>query len=108
MPRQVNAEAAAGEAPRLAPPPPDLMADRPGWLDLFFPKGGSAMIKEISAVAAVGLDQALPRQARVVKSKWLRDLLTFAMVFGPGLIVMEADNDAGAVPPTCRPGPSMA
>jgi Mn2+/Fe2+ NRAMP family transporter len=73
------------------------MADRPGWLDLFFPKGGSAMIKEISAVAAVGLDQALPRQARVVKSKWLRDLLTFAMVFGPGLIVMEADNDAGAV-----------
>src|SRR5579871_1206822 len=34
---------------------------------------------------------------RTVRSKWLRNLLTFAMVMGPGLIVMEADNDAGAV-----------
>src|SRR6202522_949862 len=33
----------------------------------------------------------------VVKRKWQRNLLTFFMVFGPGLIVMEADNDAGAV-----------
>jgi NRAMP (natural resistance-associated macrophage protein)-like metal ion transporter len=33
----------------------------------------------------------------VVKSKWARDLLTFLMVMGPGLIVMVADNDAGAV-----------
>jgi hypothetical protein len=32
-----------------------------------------------------------------VKSPLLRSLLTFLMVFGPGLIVMEADNDAGAV-----------
>ena len=32
-----------------------------------------------------------------VKSPLLRNLLTFLMVFGPGLIVMEADNDAGAV-----------
>lgn len=32
-----------------------------------------------------------------VRSNWLRKLLTFAMVMGPGLIVMEADNDAGAV-----------
>jgi NRAMP (natural resistance-associated macrophage protein)-like metal ion transporter len=32
-----------------------------------------------------------------VKSKWTRDLLTFLMVVGPGLIVMVADNDAGAV-----------
>jgi hypothetical protein len=30
-----------------------------------------------------------------VSSNWLRKLLTFAMVMGPGLIVMEADNDAG-------------
>lgn len=37
-----------------------------------------------------------PRGIRV-KSPWLRQLLTFLMVFGPGLIVMEADNDAGAV-----------
>ncbi len=32
-----------------------------------------------------------------VSSNWLRKVLTFAMVMGPGLIVMEADNDAGAV-----------
>jgi Mn2+/Fe2+ NRAMP family transporter len=36
-------------------------------------------------------------QARVVRSRWARDILTFFMVCGPGLIVMEADNDAGAV-----------
>ena len=34
---------------------------------------------------------------RVVYRVWQRELLTFLMVFGPGLIVMEADNDAGAV-----------
>jgi Mn2+/Fe2+ NRAMP family transporter len=28
---------------------------------------------------------------------WQKHILTFLMVFGPGLIVMEADNDAGAV-----------
>ena len=33
----------------------------------------------------------------VVNRKWQKSLLTFFMVFGPGLIVMEADNDAGAV-----------
>ena len=36
-------------------------------------------------------------RGRVVRSRWNRDLLTFLMVCGPGLIVMEADNDAGAV-----------
>jgi Mn2+/Fe2+ NRAMP family transporter len=36
-------------------------------------------------------------QGTVVKSKWLHSLLTFLVVFGPGLIVMVADNDAGAV-----------
>lgn len=38
-----------------------------------------------------------PLRGRVVRSKWLYRLMTFLMVFGPGLIVMEADNDAGAV-----------
>ena len=38
-----------------------------------------------------------PARVRVVRSRWARDLLTFLMVCGPGLIVMEADNDAGAV-----------
>ena len=33
----------------------------------------------------------------VVRSAWKKHVLTFLMVFGPGLIVMEADNDAGAV-----------
>jgi Mn2+/Fe2+ NRAMP family transporter len=33
----------------------------------------------------------------VVRTSWQRNLLTFLMVVGPGLIVMEADNDAGAV-----------
>jgi Mn2+/Fe2+ NRAMP family transporter len=33
----------------------------------------------------------------VVRHRWQQRLLTFLMVFGPGLIVMEADNDAGAV-----------
>jgi Mn2+/Fe2+ NRAMP family transporter len=32
-----------------------------------------------------------------VSNKWAAHVLTFLMVFGPGLIVMEADNDAGAV-----------
>src|ERR1700738_5223542 len=32
-----------------------------------------------------------------VSNKWVAHVLTFLMVFGPGLIVMEADNDAGAV-----------
>jgi Mn2+/Fe2+ NRAMP family transporter len=36
-------------------------------------------------------------RGKVVRSKWAYNLLTFLMVFGPGLIVMEADNDAGAV-----------
>jgi Mn2+/Fe2+ NRAMP family transporter len=33
----------------------------------------------------------------LVRRRWQQRLLTFLMVFGPGLIVMEADNDAGAV-----------
>src|ERR1700681_3559671 len=32
-----------------------------------------------------------------VSNKWTAHALTFLMVLGPGLIVMEADNDAGAV-----------
>jgi NRAMP (natural resistance-associated macrophage protein)-like metal ion transporter len=47
---------------------------------------------------AAGLEtEVVPVRGRVVKSKWARNLLTFLMVFGPGLIVMVADNDAGAV-----------
>jgi NRAMP (natural resistance-associated macrophage protein)-like metal ion transporter len=45
-------------------------------------------IKAASPPAAKGV---------VVRHSWQKHLLTFLMVFGPGLIVMEADNDAGAV-----------
>jgi Mn2+/Fe2+ NRAMP family transporter len=38
-----------------------------------------------------------PASGLVVRHSWQKHLLTFLMVFGPGLIVMEADNDAGAV-----------
>lgn len=39
----------------------------------------------------------LPVRGRVVRSRSLYRVLTLLTVFGPGLIVMEADNDAGAV-----------
>jgi len=56
------------------------------------------MIDKAIATPAPGVDtEIVPARGRVVKSKWTRDLLTFLMVFGPGLIVMVADNDAGAV-----------
>src|ERR1700738_3137658 len=40
---------------------------------------------------------ATPSRGVVVRNPWARNLLSFLVVFGPGLIVMEADNDAGAV-----------
>jgi hypothetical protein len=39
----------------------------------------------------------IPVAEVVVRSAWQLRIVTFLMVFGPGLIVMEADNDAGAV-----------
>jgi Mn2+/Fe2+ NRAMP family transporter len=41
--------------------------------------------------------QAAPAHGIIVKSRWAHSLLTFLAVLGPGLIVMVADNDAGAV-----------
>jgi len=43
------------------------------------------------------IDTTPAPQSVVVRRRWQAHLLTFLMVFGPGLIVMEADNDAGAV-----------
>jgi len=40
---------------------------------------------------------ATPPQGIAVRRPWQRSLLTFLLVVGPGLIVMAADNDAGAV-----------
>ena len=56
------------------------------------------MTNKLIPLAAAGVEVESPSGPRaVVKSKWARKLLTFLMVFGPGLIVMVADNDAGAV-----------
>jgi Mn2+/Fe2+ NRAMP family transporter len=42
-------------------------------------------------------NNAVPAKAFMVKGKWMQRLMTFLMVMGPGVIVMIADNDAGAV-----------
>jgi Mn2+/Fe2+ NRAMP family transporter len=57
------------------------------------------MIQEkVLSISTAGVETTLPPvRGRVVRSKWLYSVLTFLVVFGPGLIVMEADNDAGAV-----------
>jgi NRAMP (natural resistance-associated macrophage protein)-like metal ion transporter len=56
------------------------------------------MKNKFLTMPASGLEgEVMPVRGRIAKSKWTRDLLTFLMVLGPGLIVMEADNDAGAV-----------
>lgn len=46
---------------------------------------------------AIDSNQRTRAHGIVVRRSWQRGFLTFLMVFGPGLIVMEADNDAGAV-----------
>jgi Mn2+/Fe2+ NRAMP family transporter len=43
-----------------------------------------------------------------MRSSYLARLLTYLMVMGPGLVVMEADNDAGAWPLTPRRAGNMA
>ncbi len=58
------------------------------------------MQAEVIASSTAEIDaptEATLVRGRVVHSKWARNVLTFLMVFGPGLIVMVADNDAGAV-----------
>jgi Mn2+/Fe2+ NRAMP family transporter len=56
------------------------------------------MQEKVLTISTAGLEATPPAiRGRVVRSKWLYHLLTFLVVFGPGLIVMEADNDAGAV-----------
>ena len=51
----------------------------------------------LKATIMPGEPLAAPSRVRRVRTPWQRDVLTFLMVLGPGLIVMEADNDAGAV-----------
>src|SRR5579864_5038672 len=56
------------------------------------------MANEVLTISTAGVEATLPPvRGRVVRSRWVYSFLTFLTVFGPGLIVMEADNDAGAV-----------
>jgi Mn2+/Fe2+ NRAMP family transporter len=56
------------------------------------------MQARVTAISRAGLDAEVPVvRGMVVRSRWAQNVLTFLMVFGPGLIVMVADNDAGAV-----------
>src|SRR5260370_2182660 len=65
-----------------------------GQVESFFHEGGEAL--DLNAKTSTP-DLRSNRRGYKVRSPWVRNLLTFLMVFGPGLIVMEADNDAGAV-----------
>lgn len=55
----------------------------------------SAFANDVAMAAGMELREATP--GKVVATQRKKNLLTFLMVLGPGLIVMEADNDAGAV-----------
>src|SRR5271167_3848214 len=56
------------------------------------------MQTEIVTISAADTDVEAPTvRGLMERSKWMHRLLTFLMVLGPGLIVMVADNDAGAV-----------
>jgi Mn2+/Fe2+ NRAMP family transporter len=58
----------------------------------------SAEQSQISSADQFGASADAPvMSAQVVQSNWARRVLTFLMVVGPGIIVMVADNDAGAV-----------
>src|ERR1017187_6815118 len=53
--------------------------------------------RDVNMPASAMETEVMAVRGRIVSSRWARDLLTFLMVVGPGLIVMVADNDAGAV-----------
>lgn len=50
----------------------------------------------LHVTATTEMTDVRPKVVRV-RSRWVHNLIWFLMVLGPGLIVMEADNDAGAV-----------
>lgn len=55
------------------------------------------MEQETAPTVAESVMPPVPAKAVVVHKRWQQRLLQHLMVIGPGLIVMEADNDAGAV-----------
>jgi Mn2+/Fe2+ NRAMP family transporter len=54
-------------------------------------------MKQLEIIASPPDTTTAVRKGIAVRTPWQRQLFTFLMVVGPGLIVMEADNDAGAV-----------
>lgn len=56
------------------------------------------MPTEVLEISTADVEVEMPTvRGLMVRSKWMHRLLTFLMVLGPGLIVMVADNHAGAV-----------
>ena len=51
----------------------------------------------IPLAPASSVEQVMPRQVARPRSAWRHRISHFLMVAGPGLIVMVADNDAGAI-----------
>ena len=55
------------------------------------------MKTSITPIDTLDAARVAPAKVWTVRTRLGRNLLWFLMVLGPGLIVMEADNDAGAV-----------
>jgi Mn2+/Fe2+ NRAMP family transporter len=70
-----------------------------------YSQGNAIDTRHDREMPVVTTNHSAPQQSTVskaarpirVSNRWTAHLLTFLMVLGPGLIVMEADNDAGAV-----------
>jgi hypothetical protein len=61
------------------------------------PYDGENPVVTLNYPATQSVPASAPPQRSRVSNKWAAHGLAFLMAFGPGLIVMEADNDAGAV-----------
>lgn len=53
--------------------------------------------QDIAKIGAAPVETVVAPTGRLARNPWQRRLLTFAVVAGPGIIVMASDNDAGAV-----------
>jgi Mn2+/Fe2+ NRAMP family transporter len=64
---------------------------------LSLPINGPTSTQPAPDLAVETVDTPFEPKGFVVHSRWLSRILTYLIVLGPGLIVMTADNDAGAV-----------
>ena len=55
------------------------------------------MKQDVAKIGTAPVETVSKPLGRVAHSPWQQRLMTFAVVAGPGLIVMTSDNDAGAV-----------